>query len=82
VSVDPDVDSPILTLIREYEVEPTLDDWLEFNGAKDCLNAELLEVLTAEFCATSTSDACGTTMKWTADSSRGFASRTSIRAGR
>jgi hypothetical protein len=42
--------NPTLALLREGGIQPTLDDWLEFNGVEDELDAELLDVLPAEFC--------------------------------
>jgi hypothetical protein len=43
--------NPTLALLREGGIDqPTLDDWLEFNGVEDELDAELLEVLPAELC--------------------------------
>jgi hypothetical protein len=44
-------DNPTLACLRELGIgQPTLDDWLEFNGVEDCLDAELLDVLPAELC--------------------------------
>lgn len=42
--------NPTLALLREGGIQPTLDDWLEFNGVEDELDAELLDVLPAELC--------------------------------
>lgn len=43
--------NPTLACLREVGMhQPTLDDWLEFNGVEGCLDAELLEVLPAELC--------------------------------
>jgi len=43
--------NPTLACLREAGIDqPTLDDWLEFNGVEDCLDAELLDVLPAELC--------------------------------
>jgi hypothetical protein len=33
-----------------HGIEPTLDAWLDFNGVTDVYDAELLEVIPAEFC--------------------------------
>jgi hypothetical protein len=41
--------SPLLCLLAESGVEPTLDDYLEASGAGDILDAELLDVIPAEF---------------------------------
>jgi hypothetical protein len=45
----PDLRSPLLCLLEEAGVEPTLDDYLEASGAGDVLDAELLDVIPAEF---------------------------------
>ncbi len=42
--------SPTLALMKEYGIEATLDNWLEFNGVEDVLDPELLDVLPAELC--------------------------------
>jgi len=43
--------NPTLDYLREVGIhQPTLYDWLEFNGVVDCLDAELLDVLPPELC--------------------------------
>lgn len=44
-----DDDSPTRALLREYVSDPTLDDWLNFNGVSECLDDELLDVIPSEF---------------------------------
>jgi hypothetical protein len=41
--------SPTNAVLLMHGVKPTLDLWLEMNGVADCYDAELLEVLPAEF---------------------------------
>jgi hypothetical protein len=41
--------SPLVMLLRESGVEPTLDDYLSASDCDDTLDAELLEVIPAEF---------------------------------
>jgi hypothetical protein len=48
-SPTPEDESPTLALMREHGIEPTLDNWLEFNGVADVLDGELLDALPAEF---------------------------------
>jgi len=40
-----DLRSPLLCLLEEAGVEPTLDDYLEASGAGDVIDAELLDVI-------------------------------------
>ena len=42
--------NPTIAVLLEHGVEPTLDAWLDFNGVSDVYDAELLEVIPAEFC--------------------------------
>jgi hypothetical protein len=41
--------SPLVMLLRESGGEPTLDDYLSASDCDDTLDAELLEVIPAEF---------------------------------
>ena len=41
--------SPLVMLLRESGVEPTLDDYLSVSDCDDTFDAELLEVVPAEF---------------------------------
>lgn len=41
--------NPTIAVILKYGTEPTLDAWLDFNGVADVYDAELLEVIPAEF---------------------------------
>ena len=41
--------SPLVCLLRECGIEPTLDDYLSASDCDDTLDAELLEVIPAEF---------------------------------
>jgi hypothetical protein len=41
--------NPTISVLLRYGTEPTLDAWLEFNGVADVYDAELLEVIPAEF---------------------------------
>ena len=41
--------SPLVMLLRESGVEPTLDDYLSASDCDDTFDAELLEVIPAEF---------------------------------
>jgi hypothetical protein len=41
--------SPTNTVLLAHGVEPTLDLWMEMNGVMDVYDAELLEVIPAEF---------------------------------
>jgi len=41
--------SPLVMLLRESGVEPTLDDWLSASDCDNTFDAELLEVIPAEF---------------------------------
>lgn len=41
---------PTIAVMLRYGIEPTLDAWLDFNGVADVYDAELLEVIPAEFC--------------------------------
>lgn len=44
-------DNPTLAILGEQGLGwPTLDDWLEFNGVEDVLDAELLDIIPAQFC--------------------------------
>jgi hypothetical protein len=45
----PKSSSPTNTILLLHGTEPTLDAWLEFNGVVDSYDAELLEVIPAEF---------------------------------
>lgn len=42
--------NPTNAVLRMHGIEPTLDAWLDFNGVSDVFDAELLEVIPAEFC--------------------------------
>ena len=42
--------NPTIAVLQMHGVEPTLDAWLDFNGVSDVYDAELLEVIPAEFC--------------------------------
>lgn len=41
--------NPTISILLRYGIEPTLDAWLDFNGVSDVYDAELLEVIPAEF---------------------------------
>jgi hypothetical protein len=38
-----------MAVLLRHGIEPTLDAWLDFNGASDVYDAELLDVIPAEF---------------------------------
>jgi len=41
--------NPTIAVLLAHGIEPTLDAWLDFNGVSDVYDAELLEVIPAEF---------------------------------
>jgi hypothetical protein len=41
--------NPTNAILLMYGIEPTLDTWLDFNCVSDVYDAELLEVIPAEF---------------------------------